>query len=123
MRVPRVFIDQKVVSGESIFLSTDKVHHILHILHVLRLHDGDQIKLFNNSGFEFTATIIEAKNEFQTKISDCNQIGIIKKYLNKYFFKTKIEISGLKKHSIGYDRETPTKLIMLCVSLVCLGAS
>ena len=48
MRVPRVFIDQKVVSGESIFLSTDKAHHILH---VLRLHAGDQIKLFNNKSY------------------------------------------------------------------------
>ena len=60
MRVPRVFIDQKVVSGEAISLSTDKTHHILH---VLRLHVGDQIQLFNNSGFEFKAKIIEAKKK------------------------------------------------------------
>ena len=60
MRVPRVFIDQKVVPGDSIFLSIDKTHHILH---VLRLHVGDQVKLFNNSGFEFIAKIIEVKKK------------------------------------------------------------
>ncbi len=60
MRVPRVFIDQKVVPGDSIFLSIDKTHHILH---VLRLHVGDQVKLFNNSGFEFIAKIIKAKKK------------------------------------------------------------
>ena len=71
MRVPRVFIDQKVVSGESIFLSTDKTHHILH---VLRLHVGDQIKLFNNSGFEFTAKIIEAKKKtIQVEVGESSQ--------------------------------------------------
>ena len=71
MRVPRVFIDQKVVSGESIFLPTDKVHHILN---VLRLHDGDQIKLFNNSGFEFTAKIIEAKKKaIQVEVGESSQ--------------------------------------------------
>jgi 16S rRNA (uracil1498-N3)-methyltransferase len=60
MRVPRVFIDQKVVPGDSIFLSIDKTHHILH---VLRLHVGDQVKLFNNSGFEFIAKIIKVKKK------------------------------------------------------------
>ncbi len=60
MRVPRVFIDQKVVPGDSIFLSIDKTHHILH---VLRLNVGDQVKLFNNSGFEFIAKIIEVKKK------------------------------------------------------------
>ena len=71
MRVPRVFIDQKVVSGESIFLSTDKAHHILH---VLRLHAGDQIKLFDNSGVEFTAKIIEAKKKaIQVEVGESSQ--------------------------------------------------
>ena len=71
MRVPRVFIDQKVVSGEAIFLSTDKTHHILH---VLRLQAGDQIQLFNNSGFEFKAKIIEAKKKaIQVEVGESSE--------------------------------------------------
>lgn len=71
MRVPRVFINQKVVSGEAIFLSTDKTHHVLH---VLRLDVGDQIQLFNNSGFEFKAKIIEAKKKaIQVEVGESSE--------------------------------------------------
>ena len=87
-------------------------------LAIPHMFDGKNYNKQNRNYFKTKEEHIEAKNEFQTKISDCNQIGIIKKYLNKYFFKTKIEISGLKKHSIGYDRETPTKLIILYTELI-----
>ena len=63
MRIPRVFINQKIISSEIISLTEDKVHHIMH---VLRLRVGDQIKLFNNTGLEFRAEIIEATNLLST---------------------------------------------------------
>ena len=63
MRIPRVFINQKIISSEIISLPEDKVHHITH---VLRLRVGDQIKLFNNTGLEFRAEIIEATNLLST---------------------------------------------------------
>tara|TARA_Y100000741_G_scaffold365015_2_gene358416 strand:- start:5633 stop:6364 length:732 start_codon:yes stop_codon:yes gene_type:complete len=58
MRVPRVYIEEKIYSGEITSLSSDKAHHILH---VLRLRVGDQVKLFDNSGLQFNAHIVETE--------------------------------------------------------------
>tara|TARA_B100000315_G_C14582201_1_gene591074 strand:- start:1115 stop:3589 length:2475 start_codon:yes stop_codon:yes gene_type:complete len=87
-------------------------------LAIPHMFDGKNYNKQNRNYFKTKEDHIEAKNEFQTKISDCNQIGIIKKYLNKYFFKIKIEIPGIKKHSIGFDRETPTKFKILYTELI-----
>ena len=73
MRIPRVFINQKIISSEIISLTEDKVHHIMH---VLRLRVGDQIKLFNNTGLEFRAEIIEAtKKTIRVQVKDDGQLG------------------------------------------------
>ena len=58
MRVPRVYIEEKIYSGEITSLSSDTAHHILH---VLRLRIGDQVKLFDNSGLQFNAHIVETE--------------------------------------------------------------
>ena len=58
MRVPRVYIEEKIYSGEITSLSSDKAHHILH---VLRLRVGDQVKLFDNSGLQFNTHIVETE--------------------------------------------------------------
>ena len=72
MRIPRVFINQKIISSEIISLTEDKVHHIMH---VLRLRVGDQIKLFNNTGLEFRAEIIEAtKKTIRVQVKDDGQL-------------------------------------------------
>ena len=60
MRIPRVYIEKKITSEEVIPLSEDKTHHILR---VLRLNVGDQLKLFDNSGFEYNASIIEKEKK------------------------------------------------------------
>ena len=99
------------ITLETIFINSLK-------LAIPHMFDGKNYNKQNRNYFKTTEEHIEAKNEFQTKISDCNQIGIIKKYLNKYFFKTKIEISGIKKYSLESDRETPTKLIILYTELI-----
>jgi 16S rRNA (uracil1498-N3)-methyltransferase len=56
MRIPRLYIDLELVPGETISLPRDKAHHISH---VLRMHVGDEIKLFNDSGSVYDATIVE----------------------------------------------------------------
>jgi len=72
MRIPRIFINQKVVSTATISLPEDKVHHIQH---VLRLRVGDQIKLFNNSGLEFKAEITEVtKKVVRVQVKDVGQL-------------------------------------------------
>ena len=72
MRIPRVFINQKITFSETISLPEDKAHHILH---VLRLRIGDQIKLFNNSGLEFKAEITElTKKAVRAQVKDNGQL-------------------------------------------------
>lgn len=68
MRIPRLFIDMKLVSGETVCLPREKAHHILH---VLRMRVGDSIKLFNDSGYEFNSKIIAlTKNSADLEIDD-----------------------------------------------------
>ena len=55
MRVSRVFIEQKINTGDIISLPADKAHHLAH---VIRLRVGDMIRLFDNSEFEYEADII-----------------------------------------------------------------
>ena len=72
MRIPRVFINQKIISSETISLPEDKAHHLLH---VLRLRVGDQIKLFNNSRLEFKAEITEVtKKAVQAQVKGDGQL-------------------------------------------------
>ena len=72
MRIPRVFINQKIISSEIISLPEAKSHHITR---VLRLRVGDQIKLFNNSGLEFKAEITEAtKKTIRVQVKDDVQL-------------------------------------------------
>ena len=56
MRIPRLFVDLKFSSGETVFLPRDQAHHISH---VLRMRSGDAITLFNDSGLEFESIIVE----------------------------------------------------------------
>jgi len=56
MRIPRIFINLALSSGDTVSLVQDKAHHLSK---VLRLKPGDAIKLFNNSEFEFDSIIVE----------------------------------------------------------------
>ena len=71
MRIPRVYIDQKIISGEIISIPVDKAHHIMH---VLRLRVDDQITLFNHSGFQFDSHIVErGKKAIKIKVGEQRQ--------------------------------------------------
>ena len=56
MRIPRLFIDMPLSSGEVILLPRDKAHYISN---VLRMRAGESIKLFNDLGSEYESRIIE----------------------------------------------------------------
>jgi len=72
MRIPRLYIDLKLSSGEAVILPRDKAHHISH---VLRMRFGDLIILFNNSGFEYESTIIElTKKSVKIEIGESSKI-------------------------------------------------
>ncbi|GJM05895.1 MAG: ribosomal RNA small subunit methyltransferase E [marine bacterium B5-7] len=68
MRVPRLFIDIPLTTGEIIKLPRDKAHHISH---VLRMRIGDAIKLINDSGEDYQSKIIEiSKKSAQIEIGE-----------------------------------------------------
>lgn len=73
MRVPRLFIDVLLTTGESINLPRDKAHHISN---VLRMRIGDSIKLFNDSGADYQSKIIEiGKKSAQIEIGESIQVA------------------------------------------------
>jgi 16S rRNA (uracil1498-N3)-methyltransferase len=72
MRIPRLYIDLDLSTGKSVILPQDKAHHISH---VLRMRAGDTIKLFNNSGNEYSSEIIElTKKRGQIEIGECHKL-------------------------------------------------
>jgi 16S rRNA (uracil1498-N3)-methyltransferase len=56
MRIPRLYVDLPLSSGDTVSLPRDKAHHLSH---VLRMKPGDAIKLFNDSGYEFDSIVVE----------------------------------------------------------------
>ena len=74
MQVSRVFIEQKITTGDIISLPEDKAHHLAH---VIRLRVGDKIRLFDNSEFEFEADIIEvAKKVVRAEVTSSSQLNL-----------------------------------------------
>jgi 16S rRNA (uracil1498-N3)-methyltransferase len=52
--MPRFYVDAALRAGSSVELPEDSAHHALH---VLRVHAGDEITLFNGRGGEYAARI------------------------------------------------------------------
>lgn len=72
MRIPRLFIDLGLSSGETVSLSRDKAHHLSK---VLRMRAGNVITLFNNSGYEFDSIIVElTKKSAEVEIRTSRQV-------------------------------------------------
>jgi 16S rRNA (uracil1498-N3)-methyltransferase len=53
-RVPRFFVDDRLRAGGSCSLGEDAAHHAMH---VLRVHAGDEITLFDGRGGEYHARV------------------------------------------------------------------
>ncbi len=72
MRIPRLFIDLPLSPGEMVSVPRDKAHHLSH---VLRMHTGSSIILFNNSGNEFESVIVElTKKNAEVEVTKSSQI-------------------------------------------------
>ncbi|HZE60386.1 MAG TPA: 16S rRNA (uracil(1498)-N(3))-methyltransferase [Burkholderiales bacterium] len=52
--MPRFYLDAPLRAGTSVLLPEDSAHHAVH---VLRVHSGDEITLFNGRGGEYAARI------------------------------------------------------------------
>lgn len=65
MRVPRIYLDQTLDSGNTIQLSTEAYRHVVN---VLRLREKDKLIIFNSQGLEFKA-YIEKIEKKQTSIT------------------------------------------------------
>ncbi len=72
MRIPRLYIDMSLSVGKTVTLPRDKAHHLSH---VLRMHNGDVIKLFNNTGHEYDSVITTlTKKNAEVEITRSEQI-------------------------------------------------
>ncbi len=63
MRIPRIFTEQNLLSGEQIELEEAASHHLSK---VLRMQAGRELILFNGAGGEFAATIHEVSKKHVT---------------------------------------------------------
>ena len=63
MRIPRIFTEQNLLSGEHIELEESASHHLSK---VLRMQTGRELILFNGAGGEFAATIHEVSKKYVT---------------------------------------------------------
>ena len=63
MRLNRVFLDAPLQGGSRAVLSGSAAGHVLR---VLRLHAGDPLTLFNGTGREFAATVLQAHGDTVT---------------------------------------------------------
>jgi 16S rRNA (uracil1498-N3)-methyltransferase len=52
--MPRFFLDAPLRAGTSVLLPEDSAHHAVH---VLRIHAGDEVTLFNGRGGEYAARV------------------------------------------------------------------
>jgi 16S rRNA (uracil1498-N3)-methyltransferase len=63
MRIPRIYTQQNLLSGEQLNLEETASHHLSK---VLRMQTGRELILFNGAGGEFAATINEVTKKFVT---------------------------------------------------------
>jgi len=63
MRIPRIFTEQQLLSGELVELEESASHHLSK---VLRMQAGRELILFNGAGGEFAATIHEVSKKHVT---------------------------------------------------------
>ena len=61
MRIPRIYTEQTLVTGELIQLEEGASHHLSK---VLRMQTGRELILFNGAGGEFVATITEVSKKY-----------------------------------------------------------
>jgi len=60
VHTPRIFVDQSIKLSDVIILDGSKAHHLAH---VLKLRVSDPLIIFNGSGGEFQAKVIDVKKD------------------------------------------------------------
>jgi 16S rRNA (uracil1498-N3)-methyltransferase len=69
VRTPRIFTSQPLQTGHHIQLEAEPSHHLLK---VLRLRSGAQLRLFNGDGREFSASLISSdRNRVEVELHQC----------------------------------------------------
>jgi 16S rRNA (uracil1498-N3)-methyltransferase len=102
MRLQRFFINQKIELGEMSVSDAGVVHQIKN---VFRMKGGEEIVIFDGSGFEFKARVSEVSKNSLT-------LNILEKIENKVFPKNKITLcqSLIKKDNFEWIVEKGTEL-------------
>lgn len=109
MRIPRLFHPSAIGDLQHIELCDDAVGHIAR---VLRMQEGQSVILFDGSGYEYTATIIElTKKKVAVKIDE-TQFKDIESPLNLHLGQVisrgdKMEFTIQKSVELGVNTITP----------------
>ena len=68
MRIPRLFVDQELLSGQTIYLSEAQAHYLFN---VLRVSAGAKLQVFNGKDGEWSSNIISiSRNRCLAKINE-----------------------------------------------------
>ncbi len=69
MRIPRIFQDQPLAAGNTVYLDETGIHHIIN---VLRLKPDAELILFNGDGHDYPCRLLEtSRKEARVRIQDC----------------------------------------------------
>ncbi len=73
MHVPRIYLDQDLNCATMIKISDAQAHHLLH---VLRVKPSDPLIVFNGTGGEYQAKVVErSKRHLQAEITEFNPVN------------------------------------------------
>lgn len=109
MTIPRIFVAAKLASKQEIILDTNVSNHLLQ---VLRLKVNDSLKIFNDSGGEFSA-IITTINKHHTTVLikefvQCNRESPLKIHLGQGISRgEKMDFTVQKAVELGVNTITP----------------
>lgn len=109
MTIPRIFVANKLASKQEIILDTNVSNHLLQ---VLRLKVNDPLKIFNDSGVEFSAIITAINKHHATvlikEFIQCNRESPLKIHLGQGISRgEKMDFTVQKAVELGVNTITP----------------
>jgi 16S rRNA (uracil1498-N3)-methyltransferase len=109
MRIPRIYHPTLIEDSQHVALSEDAVGHIGR---VLRMSEGQEIELFDGSGIEFTATLVEVGKKSITAKIISSRVHNIESPLDLHLGQVisrgeKMEFTIQKSVELGVNTITP----------------
>jgi len=84
---------------------------------IIQMFDGKYFNRENRNYFKTIEAHTKAQKDFNNKIINSSQVNEIINYIEKHFFKIKIDFTNINRCLFGDDRKTPIKLSSIFVEL------